>query len=145
MDIRTFRTADEDAVVALWDRADLVRSWNDPRRDIARKVAVDDGLFLVGVHGGDVVGVVMAGYDGHRGWINYLTVDPAHQGAGLGRELMAEAERRLRATGCPKVNLQVRGSNADVLAFYEHLGFVVDDAISLGKRLEHDDVSGEHR
>ncbi len=81
----------------------------------------------------------MAGYDGHRGWINYLAVAPDRRDAGAGRALMAEAERRLRALGCPKINLQVRGSNTDVLAFYEHLGFVVDDAVSLGKRLEHED------
>ncbi len=143
MEIRTFRAADEDAVVALWERTDLVRPWNDPRRDIARKVAVADDLLLVGVHDGKVVGVVMAGYDGHRGWINYLAVAPDRQGAGAGRALMAEAERRLRVLGCPKINLQVRGSNADVLAFYEHLGFVVDDAVSLGKRLEHDDGAAD--
>jgi ribosomal protein S18 acetylase RimI-like enzyme len=145
VEIRTFAAADEDAVVRLWARADLLRPWNDPRRDIARKVAVDDDLFLIGRHAGEVVGVVMAGYDGHRGWINYLAVDPAHRGAGLGRALIAEAERRLRMIGCPKINLQVRGSNTEVLAFYEHLGFRVDDAVSMGKRLVHDDHGGDER
>ncbi len=114
-------------------------------RHIARKVAVDDDLFLIGRHAGEVVGVVMAGYDGHRGWINYLAVDPAHRAAGLGRALIAEAERRLRMIGCPKINLQVRGSNTEVLAFYEHLGFRVDDAVSMGKRLVHDDHGGDER
>jgi ribosomal protein S18 acetylase RimI-like enzyme len=81
----------------------------------------------------------MCGYDGHRGWINYLAVNPAHRSAGLGRALMAEAERLLRAAGCPKINLQVRSSNAAVIAFYRAIGFAEDDVISMGKRLERDE------
>jgi ribosomal protein S18 acetylase RimI-like enzyme len=81
---------------------------------------------------------VMAGYEGHRGWINYLAVDPAQRRSGLGRALMTEAERVLRAAGCPKINLQVRPGNKDVIAFYEAIGFSVEGAISLGKRLERD-------
>jgi len=77
----------------------------------------------------------MAGYEGHRGWINYLGVDPGHQRKGYGRAIMAEAERRLRAEGCPKINLQVRTSNQAVIAFYESLGFSIDAVISMGKRL----------
>ena len=80
-------------------------------------------------------GTVMAGYDGHRGCVNYLAVDPAYQGQGLGRLLMREAERRLLAAGCPKINLQVRTSNEDAVAFYRHLGYHVDDVVSMGKRL----------
>ena len=96
------------------------------------------GMFLVGLLGGRVIGTVMAGYEGHRGWINYLAVGPGHRRGGFGRRLMEEAERLLRAVGCPKINLQVRTSNTEVLAFYRRLGFVQDDAVSLGKRLEHD-------
>jgi ribosomal protein S18 acetylase RimI-like enzyme len=81
----------------------------------------------------------MAGYDGHRGWINYLAVHPEHRRKGIGRQLMSEAERRLRAAGCPKINLQVRSGNASVIAFYREAGFTPDDVVSLGKRLEVDD------
>jgi ribosomal protein S18 acetylase RimI-like enzyme len=80
----------------------------------------------------------MAGYDGHRGWVNYLAVARSHRGRGLGRTLMAEVERLLGAAGCPKVNLQVRGTNEEALGFYERLGYKRDDALSLGRRLEHD-------
>ena len=138
MPIRPYQPADEDAVVALWARCGLTRPWNDPRRDIQRKLAVRPDLFLVGELDGAVVGTVMAGYDGHRGWINYLGVDPACRRRGLGRALMAEAERLLRQAGCPKINLQVRTSNAEAIEFYRRIGFAIDDVVSLGKRLEHD-------
>ncbi|MFN7954184.1 MAG: GNAT family acetyltransferase [bacterium] len=136
--VRAFEPADTEGVVALWDRCGLTRPWNDPRKDIARKLAVQADLFLIATCGGDVIATVMAGYDGHRGWINYLAVDPARRRAGLGRRLMNEAEARLRALGCPKINLQVRADNRDAIAFYEHMGYAVDDTVSLGKRLEHD-------
>ena len=130
--------ADAEAVIALWRACDLLRPQNDPRKDIARKLRVNPEWFLVGEAGGRIVGAVMAGYEGHRGWINYLAVDPAHRRGGLGRQLMAEAERVLRAAGCPKINLQVRPDNRDVIAFYERIGFAVEGAVSLGKRLEKD-------
>jgi ribosomal protein S18 acetylase RimI-like enzyme len=138
MQIRPYDPADEDAVVALWERCGLTRPWNDPRKDIRRKLRVRPDLFLVGVIDGAIVGTVMAGYDGHRGWVNYLGVDPAHQRHGLGRALMDEAERLLRAAGCPKINLQVRTANAAAIEFYRRIGYAVDDVVSLGKRLEHD-------
>jgi ribosomal protein S18 acetylase RimI-like enzyme len=125
-------------VVALWQRCGLTRPWNDPHRDICRKLAVRPDLFLVADDAGAVVGTVMAGYDGHRGWINYLGVDPVCQRRGIGRALMAEAERRLRAEGCPKINLQIRASNAEAIEFYRRIGFEMDDVVSFGKRLEHD-------
>lgn len=81
----------------------------------------------------------MVGYEGHRGWINYLAVDPDHQRLGYGRALMAEAERLLRAEGCPKINLQIRATNQGVIEFYRRLGYAVDEVVSMGKRLEHDD------
>ena len=135
MDIREFLEPDTEAVVDLWHTADLVRPWNDPHRDIARKLAVQRELFLVGEIEGVVVASAMAGYDGHRGWVNYLAVDPDHRGRGYGRLLMAEVEGRLIAAGCPKLNLQVRFDNTDALGFYEALGYSVDAAVSLGKRL----------
>jgi GNAT superfamily N-acetyltransferase len=139
MEIRPFEASDTEAVVTLWEACELTRLWNDPRKDIARRVAVDDGLFLVADVDGSVVATVMAGYDGHRGWVNYLAVDPECRGLGYGRGLMAEAEGRLAARGCPKVNLQIRDSNTAVLAFYERLGYAVDAAVSMGKRLESDE------
>lgn len=139
MNLRPYEAADEEAVIALWTHCDLVRSWNDPRKDIRRKLAVRPDLFLVGIEDGRLVGTVMAGYEGHRGWINYLAVDPDYQRRGFGGALMAEAERRLRECGCPKINLQVRPTNRAVIEFYESLGFAVDQAISMGKRLESDE------
>ncbi|MFP3913335.1 MAG: GNAT family acetyltransferase [Actinomycetota bacterium] len=132
--IRTFRSDDAPAVVGIWEACGLLRPWNDPHRDIERKLLQNDDLFLVSESEGDVIGTVMAGYDGHRGWIYYLAVHPRHRHAGVGRELMEEAEARLRSRGCPKVNLQVRTDNAGALRFYEQLGYAPDEVISLGKR-----------
>jgi len=139
MEIRPFADADEPHVVALWQRTGLTRPWNDPRRDIARKRRVQRELFLVATASERIVGTIMAGYDGHRGWINYLAVDGEQRRRGIGRALMAAAEQGLAALGCPKVNLQIRSGNAEALAFYERLGFVRDDVVSVGKRLERDD------
>lgn len=135
MCIRPMAVADTDAVIALWRDCDLTRPWNDPARDIHRKLALADDLLLVGTVDDRVVGTVMAGYEGHRGWINFLAVDPTERGAGHGRVLMAVAETRLRSLGCPKINLQVRATNPDAIAFYQRIGFTQDDAVSLGKRL----------
>ncbi len=133
--IRPFCDADEDAVVALWHACGLTRPWNDPHRDIACKRTVQPELFLVYEAGGAVVGSAMFGYDGHRGWVNYLGVDPAHRGRGLARALMAEGERLLTARGCPALNLQVRPDNTAAMAFYEHLGYQPMHTVDYGKRL----------
>ncbi|ACB77191.1 GNAT family acetyltransferase [Opitutus terrae] len=138
MTIRAYRDADEKAVVGLWRACGLVRPQNDPRKDIRRKLKVNPEWFLVGEHDGRVVASAMVGYEGHRGWINYLAVEPRFQRTGFGRALMDEAERILRAAGCPKINLQVRTNNEAAVAFYRQLGFAVDDVVSLGKRLEVD-------
>jgi len=140
VEIRPFQEPDTDVVVALWDRCGLLRPWNDPYKDIARKLTVQRDLFLVGVHDGRVVGVVMAGYEGHRGWINYLAVEPEHRRRGFGRALMDEAEQRLRALGCPKAALQVRRDNTEIATFYRGLGYTEDNVISMGKRFEIDDA-----
>ena len=137
--VRPFADDDEDAVVALWAAAGLTRPWNDPHRDIARKKQVQRELFLVAEEDGAVIGTAMAGYDGHRGWVYYLAVAPERQGGGLGRALMGEAESRLLALGCPKVNVQIRSGNEAVAAFYDRLGYAPDAATSLGKRLVPDD------
>ena len=133
--IRAFQPGDGDAVVALWERCGLTRPWNDPRKDIARKLAVQAELFLVGILEDGLVASIMAGYEGHRGWVNYLAVAPEHRRKGLARRLMEEVERRLVERGCPKLNVQVRSANAEAMAFYRRLGYVADEAIALGKRL----------
>ena len=133
--IRPYDDRDENDVVALWQRCNLVVPSNDPQRDIRLKLQVQPELFLVGVLEVRVVATVMAGYEGHRGWINYLAVAPELQRRGLGRRIMVAAEQALRSRGCPKINLQVRSTNTGVIAFYERLGFAVEDRVSMGKRL----------
>ena len=146
--IRAFHRRDTDAVVALWEDAGLTRPWNDPRADIERKLTVQPELFLVAeemtqtqaasVAGAHIVGSVMAGYDGHRGWLYYLASASDRRGAGIGRALVAEAERLLLAMGCPKVQLMVRVGNEQVLGFYDALGYERFEVGTTGKRLIHD-------
>lgn len=135
MKIRAFQPQDEAAVVALWQACELTRPWNDPRKDIARKLAVQPELFLVGTVDNTIVASVMAGYEGHRGWVNYLAVAPACRGRGYGRALMQHVEAALEGRGCPKVSLLVRSSNRAAMTFYRHLGYAEDASVSLGKRL----------
>ena len=125
----------EEAVVDLWRKCDLIIPQNDPHEDIWRKHDFQPRLFFVAFLDGELVGSVMAGYDGHRGWINYLAVLPKCRGRGYGRKLMERAVEELTKMGCPKVNLQVRETNLSVVEFYRHLGFKDDHVISLGKRL----------
>ena len=140
--IRSFQDSDEAEVIRLWERCGLLRAWNDPSKDIARKRRVQKELFLVGTIDGAIVASVMAGYDGHRGWVNYLAVNPVRRRQGLAAVLMNEVERRLRELGCAKINLQIRRDNLDAISFYERIGFTEDAVVSLGKRLEHDDQKG---
>ncbi len=133
--IRPFTEADTSAVVDLWKLCYLTRPWNDPTKDITRKLTVQPELFLLAEQEGRIIGSVMAGYEGHRGWINYLAVHPDYRRAGLGRQLMAAAEKRLLSLGCPKINLQVRTSNAAAIGFYQSIGFAQDEVVSYGKRL----------
>ena len=136
MKIRAYKDTDKDAVISLWNECGLVTSRNDPARDIELKMRVDPDLFLVGVIETELVTTVMAGYEGHRGWINYLAVALSQRSNGYGREIMLYAERLLQAKGCPKVNLQVRTSNKAVIEFYNTLGYSDDDVVSLGKRFK---------
>jgi ribosomal protein S18 acetylase RimI-like enzyme len=140
--VRPFEPTDRVALTELWRRCELTRQWNDPDRDIDRKLARDGELLLVGLVDDEVVASVMAGYDGHRGWVNYLAVDPRARGAGHGAAMMNAAEARLRALGCPKINLQIRTSNLDAVRFYESIGYSVDDVVSMGRRLI-DDITDE--
>ena len=136
IEIRPFSQGeDEDAVIALWQECGLTRPHNDPRRDIRRKLLVQGELFLVGLRQGRLVASVMAGYDGHRGWLNYLAVHPSCRRQGLGRQLVEAAEARLRTLGCAKINLQVRDDNTQALDFYRRIGFLTDPVVCLGKRL----------
>jgi ribosomal protein S18 acetylase RimI-like enzyme len=133
--IRPYQSADEPAVIDLWMRCGLIVPHNNPQTDIQRKLRVAPDLFLVGVLEQEVVAAVMVGYEGHRGTVNYLAVEPRLQMTGYGRQIMRHAENLLRELGCPKINLLVRGSNAAVIAFYEGLGFACEDVVCLGKRL----------
>ena len=136
--IRPYQTQDEAAVIELWLQCNLVVPQNNPKRDIKRNLQVNPEWFLVGVLGGHVVATCMAGYEGHRGWINYLSVSPHHRRQGIGRRIMEEAEKLLSSGGCPKINLQVRETNREVIKFYERIGYTRDLVVAMGKRLERD-------
>jgi ribosomal protein S18 acetylase RimI-like enzyme len=139
MKIRAFSVADETAVIEIWHRCGLVRPWNDPHKDIQRKLTTQPELFLVAELAGQIVATVMAGFDGHRGWVNYLAVSQEYRNAGLGRALMRHVETALVERGCPKLNLQVRTTNQAVLAFYRRMGYDTDEVVTLGKRLISDE------
>ena len=139
MNIRPFETKDEEQVISLWKECKLVVPWNDPRKDIQRKLKVNPELFLVGEIEGIIVGSIMGGYEGHRGWVNYLAVSPSYQKKGYGRELMEAVEEKLKKMGCAKVNLQVRDTNLEVIEFYKTIGYDLDHVIGMGKRLESDE------
>ena len=138
-EIRAFQAADQPAVLALWDACGLTVPWNDPRKDIARKMAEEPGELLVAVADGSLIGTSMAGYDGHRGWIYYLAVAERHRRDGVGLRLVTACEELLAARGCPKVNLMVRAGNADAIEFYARAGYARSDVVTLGKRLVRDD------
>lgn len=135
MKIEIYQQADRLAVINLWMRCGLVWPQNNPDTDILRKCDDSPDLFFVGRLGAEIIAAVMVGYDGHRGWINYLAVSPEHQKGGYGRQLLAHVEQLLAARGCPKINLQIRSTNHQVIEFYQRLGFSVEENISMGKRL----------
>lgn len=135
MKIRKFEETDRESVLELWEVCELIRPWNNPDKDITRKLSFQPNLFFVGELNGRVIASVMAGYDGHRGSVFYLAVAPTHQKLGYGRDLMCEVEKQLTAFGCSKLNIVVRSSNQKVLNFYSALGYVTDNVTSLGKRL----------
>jgi len=133
--IRSYTVADESAVITLWHACNLVVPWNDPIKDIRAKIKVQPDWFLVGVLENRIISTIMIGYEGHRGWINYLAVSPDFQRKGIGTRMMNEAEHMLKAIGCPKINLQIRTHNTAVISFYRSLGYSPDDVVSMGKRL----------
>lgn len=135
MRIRTFTEADRGSVKLLWQECELTRPWNDPDKDIDRKVSFQPELFFVGELESNIIASAMAGYDGHRGSVFYLAVSPDCQGLGYGQLLMSHIEKTLVELGSPKLNIVVRSSNLGVLAFYNQLSYRTDDVVSLGKRL----------
>lgn len=139
MKIRPYQEDDQESVIALWFKCNLVVPWNNPASDIKRKLEVNSEMFLVGVHGDQLIATVMGGYEGHRGWINYLAVDPDFQGQDFGKQMMTEIEEKLLAVNCPKVQLQVRNTNTRVIDFYKAIGYKDDNVIGLGKRLIKDE------
>lgn len=138
MDIQAFEVTYKDEVIALWRECNLVVPQNDPAKDIERKLKIDPDLFLVGVIDEKVVATVMGGYEGHRGWINYLAVKPSQQRKGYGQAIMQAVESLIKQKGCPKINLQVRATNEAVIKFYAAIGYGNDNVVGLGKRLEYD-------
>ncbi len=134
--LRTYRPQDAEQTIALWEEVGLTRPWNDPHTDIEQAYSTWPKLFLVAESEGQIVGTVMSGYDGHRGWLYYLAAHPDAQGKGIGTALVAEAEDRLRALGCTKVQLMVRTGNDQVLEFYRKLGYEASDVAVTGKRLD---------
>ena len=134
--VRPYEDADENDVVALWREVfPDAPPWNDPRVDIRRKLGVQRELFFVAVNEDGLVGTAMAGFDGHRGWVYYVAVAPSQRRRGIGAALMKRVERGLAQVGCGKLNLQVRGTNREAVAFYEKLGYQVEDRVSMAKRL----------
>lgn len=138
LNIRSCQEADYESIILLWEHCGLTRPWNDPETDIFRKVAQQDGLFLVALKDQHLIGTVMGGYDGHRGWASYLAVAPEQQQLGVATALMQQLEKRLIALGCPKLQLLVRTDNTDVINFYDKLGYASQDVVCLGKRLIED-------
>ena len=136
INIRPFEETDSSEVISLWREAlHDPAPHNDPALSLRKKLEVDRDLILVAVETGSVVGTVMGGWDGHRGWLYSVAVKPSHRRLGIGSKLIQTMEVLLRERGCLKLNLQVRTSNSAVIAFYESLGFRVEEIVNLGKRL----------
>lgn len=136
--IRQYIDTDLEDIITLWEECDLTRPWNNPEIDIFRKIAQKDGLFLLAVKDEQLIATVMGGYDGHRGWVNYLAVHPHYQRNSVATALLQQLEKRLIAIGCPKLQLLIHKENIDVQSFYEQLGYEELEVICLGKRLIQD-------
>lgn len=135
MDIAEAVPADMDCVVALWEACGLTRPWNDPRDDFSLALGSTDCTVFVGRQDGRLAASVMVGFDGHRGWVYYLAVDPTAQRRGHGREMMAVAQAWLKLREAPKLNLMVREGNGAALAFYDALGLERQPLVVMGKFL----------
>ena len=137
MNIRSFDISDSDAVEQLWKEVfPNDPPHNAPRKVIQEKMSIQKELFFVAEDNGAIIGTIMSGYDGHRGWLYTVAVKPEFRRRGIGRRLVDHAVAALTSIGCPKVNLQVRSTNTEVIGFYEALGFLIEDRVSMGKRLK---------
>lgn len=130
------KASDRDAVIALWHLTGLTRPWNDAGTDFDLASRTSSSTILLAENSGCLVGSVMVGFDGHRGWVYYLATQPEQRGKGIGRTLMQEAENWLREQGAPKIQLMVRADNADARGFYSSIGFEMQDVITIGRRLD---------
>jgi ribosomal protein S18 acetylase RimI-like enzyme len=136
LNIRPYTAADLDGVVTLWRLAFPDEpAWNESFALIERKLRVQPELFFVCVDGSQVVGTVIAVFDGVRGWVHKVASHPQRTRSGIARRLMQAAEQGLAELGCTKLNLQVRVDNNSALAFYQAAGYTIEDRVSLGKRL----------
>jgi len=136
--IRTYKHADMEDVIHIWKECGLIRSWNNPKLDIQRKVNIQKDLFFVGELSNKIIATAMFGYEGHRGWLNYFAVIPEFQKNGFGKQLLEFGEMILIAKGCPKLSLQIRADNKEAINFYEAVGYNKDKVVSFGKRLIED-------
>ena len=134
--IRPFKIDDQEEVIALWKICRLTRPWNNPVKDIERKLHIQSDMFLVMEVDKHIIGSVMAAYDGHRGMINYLAVHPRYQKKGFGKIIMSYVEQKLLEKGCPKINLLVRADNLTVKEFYKNIDYIEQEDVKVfGKRL----------
>jgi len=133
--ISVFKDKYRSQVIDLWEQCNLIKYWNDPDKDIDRKLKVNDNLFLIVEFNKIIIGSAMAGYDGHRGSVYYLSIDPKYQNKGVGKILMKEIEKRLISIGCPKINIFIRNSNIEVKEFYQSINYEEQNSLVYGKRL----------
>ena len=133
--IRNFEVSDSEEIISIWKQCGLIRSWNNPYLDIKRKLLFQGNFFFVGELGGTLIATAMFGYEGHRGWLNYFAVLPKFQKQGFGKQMLVFGEGMLIKEGCPKLNLQIRSNNIEVINFYKACGYKVDATVSLSKRL----------
>ncbi|RZO69565.1 MAG: GNAT family acetyltransferase [OM182 bacterium] len=139
LEVRAYQNGDEARVVAIWKACGLAVAWNEPVRDVERKLRHSSEVFLVGVSRGEIIATVMFGYDGHRGSVNYLAEAAGHQNQGVARELMQVLAARLACLECPKINLMIRQSNPQAERFYHAVDYKQDPVIVVSKRLLNDD------
>ena len=132
--IREAVIGDQDQVISIWKSCDLVKPQNDPVTDFQLALNTKDSTILILESEQEMLGAVVVGFDGHRGWYYYLGISPQNQNSGNGRALVEAAENWLISRGAPKAMLMVRNSNAHVIGFYEKLGYSVEDTSVLGKR-----------
>jgi len=136
MKIRNYQPTDKKNVISLWEevfKPDKIH--NDPKTSIEQKTKQNDKLFFVAVEDNKIVGTIISGYDGHRGWLYSLAVSPKHRNKGIGTSLVKKAIEELKKLGCLKVNLQINNDNKTVVDFYKKTGFIIEDRISMGKTI----------